>query len=83
MLFLRCIRIDPTHLTHLVLLVHSVGPGSEWDRVPFVAILSLRLCKTEIAISLVQYTRIRRNGYVGLTAPYHQPYYGTAHVSGN
>jgi hypothetical protein len=34
MVFLRCIRID---LTHLILLVHPVGPGSEWDRVPFVA----------------------------------------------
>ena len=37
MLFLRCIRIDLTHLPHLILLVHPVGPGSEWDRVPFVA----------------------------------------------
>jgi hypothetical protein len=37
MLSLRCIRIDLTHLTHLILLVHPVGPGSEWDRVLFVA----------------------------------------------
>ena len=37
MLFLRCNRIDLTHLPHLILLVHPVGPGSEWDRVPFVA----------------------------------------------
>ena len=37
MLFLRFIRIDLTHLTHLILLVHPIGPGGEWDRVPFVA----------------------------------------------